>query len=710
MADDSSQNKVIIGKLRSDLKIFPGGADPSGHETWSIFDPVSDRYSRMDSNDYKLLTLLDREQPLDALLERVKDAGGNADRAVVMKEIFFLESSNLFVKGYGSDAKIAKNAETIKDKILKNRLLNSYLFLNIPILKPDPFFEKTMPFVKKIFNKWTMFLIGLISLSGYISLLPQTERLGSIFWNSFQIEGMLGYLLAIFALKIVHEAAHAYCAKFEGVRVRKMGIAFIVFLPRFYTDITDAWRLPDRKKRCIIDAAGILSEIIIGGFAAIIWNNTQPGVLNTIAYSFFTVSIITTIFINGNPFIRYDGYFLLMDIVNIDNLYMRGIESVRVFCHKKFLGIKNVQKNFLNELPGWRYYFIGIYAVASFLYRIFLYASIIMIVYLKFTKALGIMLFALEAWLLIIKPLVNEIRMVSKSKKSFDEKNIKGSSIAVIVLIALFFFPLPWDIELPCEILPIEHQFVYAKSPGFLKAIKVQDGGPVKAGADLFLLENPYLAWDGKTKEFDIAMQEIYLDYVRSDKKQLEYAKLELKRLELLNNSLTENLRQRSLLNIKSVIDGSFVLADRRLYPGKWINEGEFLGEVFCPEKQVITAYADESVVGKLKTGRRATLNLDGTLGKYYGTVVAVNPAPVKIPEMNSPILDIYGGPLSTTRSVEGSTLSFVFPMYIVHIMPDKGVLIPAGRSGEIHISEYTSIGMNVIKKIMNLFRKEIAF
>lgn len=710
MTDAPAQNKIIIGKLRSDLKIFPGGTDPHGNETWSVFDPVADRYSRINSDDYKLLMLLDREQPLETLLERIKNAGGISDKDAVIKEIYFLESNNLMMKGYGADVKIAQAAENIKNKILTNRLLNSYLFLNITLLKPDAFFAKTAPLIKRFFNKWVMLLIALFSVYGYLSLLPQTGRLGSIFWNSFSIEGMSGYVLAICILKIIHETAHAYAAKLSGIRVRRMGIAFIVFIPRFFTDITDAWRLPDRKKRCLIDAAGIISEIIIGGFAAMVWNNTQPGAINTIAYSFFTISVLSTIFINGNPFIKYDGYFLLMDIVNIENLYLRGAESVRIFCHRKFFGIKTTHKNFPVKLPGWRHYFIGIYSVCSFLYRIFLYASIITIVYMQFTKVLGIMLFALEAWLLIFKPLINEIKMISRLKKSFDEKNIGVTVSAIFILFVFFFLPLPWSIKLPCETSSSEHQLIYAKCPGFIKSIEARDGAVVKTGTDLIVLENPYIVWDGKSKELDITMQEIYLDYVTSDKKQFEYAQLERKRLELLSNSLSENTRQRALLNIKAVMDGVFVLSDRRIYNGKWINEGELIGEVFPPEKQLIIAYADESDVGKLKTGCRATLVLDGTMKKYHGAVASVNPAPVRTPDMNSPLLDIYGGPLRIIRNADDAGYSFLFPMYIVHIMPDNGIMPPSGRSGTVHISEYTSIGIGVIKNTINLLRKEISF
>ncbi|OGV47825.1 MAG: hypothetical protein A2017_15975 [Lentisphaerae bacterium GWF2_44_16] len=710
MTNNPSQNKILIGKLRPDLKIFPGGTDASGHETWSVFDPVADRYSRIDADDYKLLSLLDREQSFETLLERIKNSGGNIDKENLIKSIYFLEGGNLLIKAYGADGRIAQNAENIKGKRLVNYLLSSYLFLNIPLLRPDPFFEKTAPLIRKIFNKWTMLAAGLLSLYGYISLLPQTERLGSIFWNSFHIQGMLEYVLAICVLKALHEAAHAYTAKLQGIRIRKMGVAFIVFFPRFYTDITDAWRLPDRKKRCLIDAAGILFEILIGGFAAIVWNNTPPGAVNNIAYSLFAVSVISTIFINGNPFIRYDGYFLLMDMVNIDNLYIRGNEAVKKFCREKFFGIKSSEKDSAQDLPGWRKRFVGVYSLLSFLYRIFLYTSIIMIVYLKFTKAIGMMLFALEAWLLIVKPITNEMRQLSKIRKTFNEKNIRMTSISAALLLAIFFIPLPWKIVLPCEILPAEHQLIYARTPGFLKALKVRDGSSVKKGDELFLLENPYLDWDGRNKKLDMMIQEICLDQVRSDRKQMDYAQFEFKRLELLSHSLSENTRLLSHLNIKATMDGMFTISDRHTHPGKWINEGELLGEVFSSGKRLVKAYASETDIARLKIGSRASVILDGTLKKYYGTLISVNPAPLKAISSENPLLDICGGNLQTMHSEDGTGLKFVFPIYLIYMETDKNSSPPPGRSGEAHIREYSSAGISIIKKIINVLRREIAF
>lgn len=702
---------TLIGKLRADLQLFPGGRDGAGRETWVVFDPVADRYCKIDAISHAVMMRLDCVQSLGTLQGRLKAQALEMSIEDLGMYVGRMAAGGLISAGYGSDKHMAESASRIKKAIFSHRLLQSYLFLNIPLLRPDAFIGRTVPFMTAVFNKITLPLLAAVAFAGYISLLPKAERIGSVFWSSLSPEGFAGYMVAICLLKVVHEFSHAYVAKANGVRVREMGLAMIVFFPRLYTNVTDAWRIPDRKIRCAIDGAGIAAELIVGGLFAILWCLTPPGILNSISYYLFAVSAINTIFVNGNPFIKYDGYYLLMDLVNIDNLQARANDLLRRRLRSGLLGVRPAV-NFEDEkdIQGWRGPFIMCFSVLSALYRIFLYTSIILIVYFQFTKALGIALLCVELYVLIIKPLSQELKAVSTLQSRFVRRNVIVSSIGAAVLAAVFLLPLPWQVSMPCEILPAGDQGVYAKMGGVLKSLPVESGTQVEAGKSLLALENPILDWDERKLVLEKARIKMELDQIKFDPKRSSELQMELKRLEAADNKLSEIKRRKELLSLEADFSGVFQLYDMHLKPGKWLHEGEAVGELFTPSGRQARAFADESEVGKLHSGDRVSIVLDGTLESYGGVVEAIDGAPIKNLHAPSSLFDIYGGDLQTLRDPASTELLFLHPLYRVSIKLDEGSVPPPGRTGKARLHKFSSAGGATIRWIASGLVHEFAF
>ena len=689
-----------IARLRDDLRIYP-----ADFESWTLFDPVTDRYFKLDASDHALLSRLDRPQTADELAERLA-----MPRSAILNQLAFLSANGLLESGYGSDFALGAQRERLKGAFLSKWLLQAYLFLDIPLLRPDRFFERSAPFVLGFFNKLTLGVLALISLFGYAMLLPKAERLASTFWNSLDFEGMLGYALALLAIKAVHECAHAYAAKSQGIRVRRMGVAFIVFIPRLYTDITDAWRIPERSRRAIIDGAGIAAELLIGGFMAILWCHSAPGPLNTIAYYIFAVSAINTVFINGNPFIKYDGYYLLMDLVGIDNLYGRGVDLVRRGFRSLALGMKLPPVPEGQRLTGWRKPFIACFAVSSVAYRLVLYTSIILIVYLQFTKALGMVLFALEAYLLLLRPLLAEFKELSRARGAMNPRSILVSAASLFLLVLLSFAPLPWSVSMQCETRSGLTQTLCAKEDGYLLSLDASDGGRLKKGQMVFIQENPFLDWSCRERALEAKAAERELDQIRSDRKRLQDQPSQLKIMERAKESLAELERRKALLQVKAAQDGLLLLYERHLKPGKWLCAGEPIGELFAPESTEAIAYANESDVGGLRIGDKVDLALAGSVNSHYGRVTAVNAVPMKSPSSFSPLLDLVGGPLKTVSSPEDRSLRLLEPLYIVRLSLDSGVDVPAGRTGVAKVRKFHSPGVDFMRWILSTLQRELSF
>jgi putative peptide zinc metalloprotease protein len=592
----------------------------------------------------------------------------------------------------------------MKKKMFWQRMMSTYLFFKIPIVKPDRFLNRTIDIVQHILNKWTLALLWIIAITGYIGLVMNWQKFTEKFISSISLQGLARYSLAVVAVKFIHEFAHAYAAKVHGVRVRRMGLAIVFFVPRLYSDLTDAWRIHDWKKRFLIDGAGIISEIIIGGFAALVWVNTVPGLTHSIAYFVFAVSIINTVLINGNPFIRYDGYFMLMDFIGIDNLHQRAAERTKVLWRKHLFGL-DLPTN--DHTVGWKRYFLVVFGICAFVYRIFLYTSIILIVYFQFPKAIGIVLLCLEVYLLILRPLTTEIKFLIMMRKKMNRTKSLLSYLGISIILICFFLPLPWDVTLPCEVRPVKFERIYARA-GYISNIKVKDGQAVKKNQLLFKQSNPYLSWRLQEAIVGIKRDETILDQAQSNVQRLGEIKIDRRALQSSRNLVKELKRKESLLEIKSELDGVFAFYDQKLKVGKWLHKGAVIGEVYNPKLKKVVAYVGEEEMRKLQAGDNIKLHLKRDFKVYSGVIISVNNVAAELEP--TPLLDAFGGSILSNQNPQRGYFKPLHPIYKVTIKIEKTVELPIGRSGAINIRKYSSIGGNIVRKVISVLQRELSF
>jgi putative peptide zinc metalloprotease protein len=668
-----------------------------------IFDPVADRYFRISEKEHYIISQFNSDKEIDKVSELLTDAGIEISIEDVAATTQFLNQNNLLLPVYYITEKKLNMLKIFKRKMLPTRLMSSYLFIKIPLFKPDVLLSKTITHIKTIFNKWTFLFLAIISLIGYIQLVSRWDKVIAIVLQSFTFAGMTRYVSTIIILKLFHEFSHAYVAKALGVRVRRMGVSFILFFPRFYTDVTDSWRIPDRRKRVYIDVAGIACEVLIGGFAALVWTNSGPGILNTIAYYVFAVSITNTVLVNGNPFIRYDGYYLLMDLTGIDNLQKRGITAAVVFLRKCILGIDDTPRG--RKTPKDR--FLIFYGISAFIYRLFLYTSIILIIYLKFIKVIGIILMILEVYILIIKPLINEIRTVMKMKQRIKRTNLTVSILLLGAILLIFLIPLPWNISMPGEVKAKELYVVRARNQGFLLRIHADDQDEIEAGTGLVEQQNPFLEFEAKQKQLELVLAETELDQLLGDSQTIALGKLKQQQLEAQKKSLANIKREESRLSIESSFPGYFLYNKELLHKGKWLKKGEIIGELYNPKKQLIYAYAKEEYIDKLKVGDKVTFFIHSELKGFSGSVISVNSVASKKMLGPSPLLTSFGGHINV---IPQNQFILEEPHYKVVIEPTSEIPMHIGRTGTVYIRKYTSVAVNIFRKVSNLYHREFAF
>lgn len=706
---NDKKEQIPIQPLRGDIQIFQDKRTSDGQRNWIIFDPVADKYYRLGLTEYLILSLLKEVTTQEELFEKAKKLDETLTDNDIKKILSFLQNSSLLQSSYLLTEKKLKQTRDFKQSQLLNRILQSYLFLKIPVWSPDKFLSKTLYIVQAICNKWLLIFYFFLAICGFISLIANWSEFETAILGSLNFAGLVKYGVTIIFLKVLHEFAHGYAAKSAGIRVRRFGIGLIVFFPRFFTDLTDAWRIAKRHHRVLIDAAGILAEGLIGGIAILFWAHSGPGIIKTLSYYIFTVSLINTTLINGNPFIRYDGYYILMDSLNIDNLQQRS----RLLIVKAFReGLFGIKTPLSFSYTGWKKLLLILYGISSFIYRIFLYTAIIFIVYYKFTKIIGIVLVIIELHLLVFRPIGKEIKAVIQLRKSAEKKRMLITLSVLGILLFILFCPLPWTVSIPCRVGSPQSNVIYVNEPGYLKSIKSEDQEKVNTGEILFQLENPLLEYKKQRLKTRLELRKTELDRISTfiGEKNSKSLRSKMEQIHHIKNMIKENKQRQKQLSIKSPLNARFVIYNWRMKPGKWLEKGQAIGEVFSEKKKWIYAYAKEKYVDKIELGDEVNIFIKRDENTYHGRVVRVSSVPRKKWHHPSPLLDKFGGNLPVLRKNKRNIFILKNYYYQIIIKPEQGEKLDYSRTGFVHTRAYTSIGMDFLKTAINTLRRELSF
>lgn len=706
LMNEKADKSPPLGLLRKDLKVFPSNDPIASENSWILFDPTNDNYYKIYQDDVNIISGLSENYTIDSYYDYLKNILHlNVTKDMILTVVSFLKNNGLMLPEYHVEEKRIENLREHRRKTRFARLMAAYLFFKVPIWNPDKFLDETIPYVRAIFNKWVMWFLILVSLSGYVMILVNWNRFVSALMSSLTYSGFIKYSLVIVLIKILHEFAHCYAAKHFGVRVRTIGFGIVFFLPRFYSDITDSWRIPDGKKRTIVDAAGILIEMFIGGIAAIVWINSTPGFVSALSYYLCTVALISTVLVNGNPFIRFDGYYILSDMFRIHNLQTRAVEAWNKIFDRVFLGIKISYEKTVENF-GKNFVLIYLYGISAFVYRIFLYTSIVLLIYFMFAKALGIVLAILEIQVLFIGPIKNQVKRIKTLRQSTGKKYLIAPFILALILLVLFIIPLPWSVAIPCTVQSANSFMIYMPEEGCYKS-SIDDGSYVKKGQIVAQFNNPYLEWILREERLKLKSSKIELDQILSDPKGLEMAKIKAEQIQRMNGNISDLERKILSLSIKAPFSGVFVLSDRNLKQDKWFKKGDLFGLLEDPEHEEIVAYAEEADIVNIYPGDKAVITLNKDISKYNSVVNSVDKVPV-IEWEPSPLLDTFGGQLQVVKTDNYNHLIPAARYYQITLLSDSK--IPIGRTGMANIRIYRSLAYSLVKNIISPIQKELTF
>ncbi|MEM1318445.1 MAG: biotin/lipoyl-binding protein, partial [Pseudomonadota bacterium] len=512
---EQEREDVPLPVLRDDLEIVPTAPQPNGAPAWVIFDPAANRYFEIGRETLDLLRLW-RVGKVDTLVRRVNsEFGRTIDKDDVAEVIHFLISNALVRDIAGNDFRGMAEKAKAEKKSWFSTAMHSYLFFRIPLFRPDRFLRATWPLVRVLFTRFFVWLLVAMGIVGLYFVSRQWEQFTGTFQYMLSWKGAALYGLSLVIVKSLHELGHAYMAVRYGLRVPTIGIAFMVLMPVLYTDTSGAWRLRSRRQRLMIDGAGIFTELAIAAVATLIWAFLPDGPLRLVFFAMATTSWVTSLAVNLNPLMRFDGYYILSDGLGFQNLQNRSFEMARWRLREILFGLGAEPPEPLT--PRLRRLII-VHAWATWIYRFFLFLGIAILVYAFFIKVVGIILFIVEIVWFIAKPVAKEVaHWWSIRSKIMAARRIfvTGSVLAGLTVAAI----IPWStqIRVPSLMTAGHEQALYAPFPARVQTVAAHDGDMVSKGDIVFVLDAPQLRLDLKLAQEQVTLIESRIDRTGSD-------------------------------------------------------------------------------------------------------------------------------------------------------------------------------------------------
>ena len=681
--------------LREDIKIIP----PGRHGAYTmIFDPVSEVYYKISPLAARIIAKLDRDYDLEEFHAKLKRLGLFISLEELNELIFFIAGNNLAAPEYGRYEHKRQQMAKLKKVNWLLKLSSYYVFIKLPPWHPRKFFEAISPYVSFLVSKPALRIYLVPAILGYLLALRNFGEVRDTFWASLSWAGLVKYFFAIILLKVIHESSHALAAMRFKCPVREIGISIIFLYPRLFTNTTDSWKLP-RQQRLLIDAAGLIGEIIFGGIAALCWCYMTPGIAKSTMFYIFAVSTMSTLLVNGNPLIRFDGYYILCDLLNIENLMQRSTEFIKQFWRCYFFRVVPPP---VDERP----WLMGIFGISAAIYRILLYTSIILIVYNQFIQVKAVA--ALMLYSLGLLPIIKEAKSIrAMSKRAGGKVNWTFSLITLGIVTAVLFLPLSWNVVLPGEVKADRSRLVTVAEPGYL-ATKWHDGAfACKKGELIAKLDSPLADMQIDRITSTLTEDAVLVDLQQSERQTFGDSLLTLQKMDGNRKLQSEMMRRKGLREIRVEIDGTFIPRLFNLSCGSYMTNGLVIGEIVS-DRSVVFAYATEQVK-LLKKDQKVTVSLPDSSKKVSGRIKEIDPIPAKI--KNSPLLQMYGGELAAfpDETVPGEFYSSQ-ALYRVEIVPAEKMdeHFFRGRTVRARVHRRDMLANEIWNFLVTAFRREM--
>ncbi|MDQ7782091.1 MAG: efflux RND transporter periplasmic adaptor subunit [Desulfomonilaceae bacterium] len=696
-------------KFRPDIRRHAFG-EAHGGQSIVLEDPVANKFFRLSSYEFDLLRVLDGTVTVEEAVEKLRLYGRyyTIEHASKLLEQFS-RVGLLLGTAHGYSANQMRLKASLEEARRKRSLFRIY-FLFIPLVNPDEFLSRTLWLWRMAVNPVTALIPIILAPAAIYLLISGLMRFQTEYLFFFNVRNLAVLWIAIALVKLIHEFSHAYTAKSLGLHVPEMGVGFLLFFPVLYCNTTAAWQLADRRQRMWISAAGVFSEACIAVFSVFVWYFTNPGIVNSVAFYLMAISLLTSILFNANPLMKFDGYFVLADWLRIPNLQSRSFGLLRYLFWNRVLGVESFRAR---RNRGKEFSILLVYGIAAFIYRIFLYAGIVIGIYYRFDKTLGIMLGCLAFTLFVVRPLVGGMSGLWKRRSEMSFRPYGLAVFAAFLVSAGVLVTIPWSRNsvYPCYIDSTMVRKIVIPVEAPVGNVYARKGERVREGTTILSLDSTRLEYELRDKKLEKSLLSEEIAIIEASGNDL--ARIPLKRIELSQTSdaLKEIREDMSRLEWKAPFNGVITDLATNLQPGARLEKGTVVGELTGEEQCEVIGLVPEHEIGKVREGTAVEIWFPIGTGTSFSATVKEISVFHREDLADSPFSSRFGGEIATAqRSPEYKDVPLE-AYYMCRVDFPNQVGIPLGMTGRIAVPEPArSILRRVVETVYKTFRREIIF
>jgi putative peptide zinc metalloprotease protein len=549
-------------------------------EAWVVLrDRFNHEWFRISPDAWKFLCRLEQGLTVDQAWSQsvAADAGRALTQEEVVQLLGQLNLSNLLLYDRGdSQTSLFERLQKRKSRELK-ALLMGFLSIKIPLLDPDRWLDRALPLIRVMYGPWGWIVYLALVVLGLKSVIESSDQLfaqssgllapGNLFLLYF------GFLLS----KSWHELSHAAVCKLFGGEVHKLGVMLLFFAPIPFVDATSAWGFRKRTERMLVGASGVVAELGFAALAALVWANTAPGTLNSLAYDVMFVASVSTIIFNLNPLLRFDGYHILVDWLDVPNLYQRSRDQLRYLAERYVLRLSQAQP--AARTPR-EVLLLPLYGVTSLVYWVFLMVTIVVFIAGEYLD-LGVALAFILIFTSVVVPLFKFVRYLYNDPRLGFQR---GQAVAItlgtglVVFLLLAWVPLPDRMRVMGVVEAVHSQQLHSETEGYVMELLAKPGSLVQAGQPLLRIHNPDLPFDLQAAEMQreqLLTQKIQaVSQASTDLSAIE------RQLETVEKNLTDIHRRQRAQLVTAPLAGVWSAGDLDTGVGQWLGRGALVGTI----------------------------------------------------------------------------------------------------------------------------------
>ncbi len=662
---------------------------------WFVLqDPSNDKFFRLDESAYHFVGLLDGDRTVSATWELANEHLGDAapTQNEAIQLLGQLYSANLIQAELPADA--AGMFERYRKRV--RREVGGYfmnlLFARIPVLDPDRMLDRWVPVVSWVFSPIGAALWVVLMAMGLWTIAGRTEQLVLAASGTLSPNNLVWLYASMVVIKALHELGHGFaCKKFglleqTGGEVHTIGIMLLVLMPVPYMDASSAWALRSKWRRIIISAAGMYVEMAIAAIAAMVWARTAEGsATNAIAFNLMFIASVSTILFNGNPLIRFDGYYILSDLIEAPNLNQRSKDFLYYLIKKYIYGVRNPR----NPAHGRRERsWMMTYAIASFAYRIFIGVVIILYVanqlfFIGVLLAIG----ALCGWLVVpIGKMFKYLMTNPELGRVRARALLTTTGFCAAMLLALGIIPAPDHSRAEGLIEPRHYTSVHAAVDGFV--LRCLETETLVTEHNVPLVEARNFELETEQRQLQAKKQLFLSRYRKARIQEVAAAQRITRQIIALEEQIHRIDQQLSDLNLAAPQAGTFVAFDIERSLGSFLKRGDPIGMVATLDDLVIRVVADQylgpRIVPDISAGQKVQIRVRRRPDlEFTGQIETVLRASHQ--RLPSPALGFSAGGSTAIKTDDEQGTEAAEPFFEIMVCPDNGhrgdlTLLPGQR------------------------------